>query len=133
MKLHKPLLLAAAFLVILPSAYADSTASNYLNGGIGENELAMMQSSAKDYPLHITFSEGRSGTYIADVAVNIVDLHGKTVFTLPEAGPLLYVRLPKGTYIVKAVSRDVTLSSRVKLDGKHNKSIILHWKHEPDE
>lgn len=133
MKLHKPLLLATALLVTLPSAFAESTASNYLNGGIGEGELAKMQSSAKDYPLHITFSEGKSGTYIADVTVKIVDLHGNTVFTLTEAGPILYVNLPKGTYIVKAVSRDVTLSQKVKLDGKHNKSIILHWKHESDE
>ncbi|MHB1174548.1 MAG: hypothetical protein ACYCZJ_05445 [Sulfuriferula sp.] len=134
MKLHKPLfLLAAALLVSLPSAYADSTGSNYLNGGVGEEELAMMHSSAKEYPLHITFSAGKSGTYLADVPVKIVDLHGKTVFDLAEAGPLLYVRLPKGTYIVKAVSKDVPLSSKVKLDGKHNKSIILHWKHEPDE
>ncbi|MES2364290.1 MAG: carboxypeptidase regulatory-like domain-containing protein [Pseudomonadota bacterium] len=134
MKLHKPLfLLAAALLVSLPSAYADSTGSNYLNGGVGEEELAMMHSSAKDYPLHITFTEGRSGTYLADVPVKIVDLHGKAVFDLADAGPILYVRLPKGSYIVKAVSRDVALSSKVKLDGKHNKSIILHWKHEPDE
>jgi hypothetical protein len=133
MKLHKALLLATALLVTLPSAFAENTAPNYLNGGIGEGELAKMQSSAKEYPLHITFSEGKSGTYIADVAVKIVDLRGKTVFTLPEAGPILYVNLPKGPYIVKAVSRDVTLSQKVKLDGKHNKSIILHWKHEPDE
>ena len=127
MKLQKSFVLAAALLVVLPLAHAQDTSSNYVNGGIGEEQQTMMHSVAKDYPLHITFSEGTDGAFIAEVQVTITDKHGKAAFELPDAGPLLYVRLPKGKYVVKAVYKGVAQSSEVTLDGKHSKAVILHW------
>ena len=127
MKLQKSFVLAAALLVVLPLAYAEDTSSNYVNGGIGDEQQTMMHSVAKEYPLHIMFSEGTNGAFIAEVQLTITDKHGKVAFELPNAGPMLYVRLPKGKYVVKAVSDGVAQSSKVTLDGKHSKTVILHW------
>lgn len=128
----KSLLMAAAFAMALPLAHADDTA-NYVNGGIGDEGMARMHSLAKDYPLHIVFSEGPDGAFIADVPVTIRDRHHKTVFELPDAGPMLYVRLPKGKYIVNAEHKGVKQSNSVTLDGKHSKSLIMHWAGAPQE
>lgn len=133
MKLQNSFVLAAALLVVLPLAHAEDTSSNYVNGGIGEEQQTMMHSVAKEFPLHIIFSEGADGAFIAEVPVTIADKHGKVVFELPDAGPMLYVRLPKGKYVVKAVFNEVAQSSEVMLDGKHGKTVIMHWRGAPEE
>lgn len=128
MKLQRSVALAAtALLVFIPLAYAGGSSSSYVNGGIGAGEQAMMHRIAKEFPLRIIFSEGKNGAFITGIPVTITDEHGKVVFNLSEAGPMLYVRLPKGKYVVKAVSDGVAQSSEATLDGKHSKKVILHW------
>lgn len=132
MKLKNALLLAATLCVATPLAYAEDTASNFVNGGIGEEEQTMMHNVANEYPLHIEFSKSERGAFLTDIPVTIKDGHGKVVFELPSAGPMLYVRLPKGTYTVNAVYEGEAQSGKVTLDGKHNKRVVLHWKRPAD-
>ncbi len=132
MKLQKSFVMAAALVLALPLAYAGNS-TIYVNGGIGDEGMARMHSVAKEYPLHIVFSEGKDGAFIADVPVTIVDRHHKTVVDVPDAGPMLYVRLPKGKYVVNAAHKGVKQSGSVTLDGKHSKSLIMHWAGAPQE
>lgn len=131
MKLKNALLLAAT-LCAAPISYADETTTNFVNGGIGEDEQTMMRNVANEYPLHIEFSKSERGAFLADIPVSIKDKHGKVVFELQDAGPMLYVRLPKGTYTVYAMYDGETQSGKVTLDGKHNKRVVLHWKRPAD-
>ncbi|ARU30933.1 hypothetical protein CAP31_04055 [Sulfuriferula sp. AH1] len=135
MKLRNSLLLATALFTALPLAYADGASCSYVNGGIGEGDQAMMRRIAKEFPLQMEFSEGKPGAFVADIPVTITDEHNKVVLNLSNVGPMLYVRLPKGKYTIKAVSNGVTQSSKVTLDGKHSKHVILHWDRplSPDE
>ena len=126
MKLQKSFVMAVALALALPLAYADDS-TNYVNGGIGDEGMARMHSIANEYPLHIIFSEGKDGAFLADIPVTILDRHHKAVVELPDAGPLLYVRLPKGKYTVNAEHHGVKQSRSVTLDGKHAKSLIMHW------
>lgn len=127
MKLQKSVVLIAALMVILPLAHADAAPSGYVNGGVGQEGYKMMRRIASRFPLHIAFSEGKDGAYLAAIPVTITDRLGKPSFVLPEAGPLLYVRLPKGTYTVKATYMGVTQSGKVTLDGERTRNVILHW------
>ncbi|BBP01393.1 hypothetical protein [Sulfuriferula nivalis] len=132
MKLKIALLLASTLCVATPLTYADDASANFVNGGIGVDEQTMMHNVANEYPLHIEFSKSERGTFLADIPVSIKDSHGKVVFELKDAGPMLYVRLPKGTYTVNAVFDGEAQSGKVTLDGKHNKRVVLHWKRPAD-
>ncbi len=126
MKLQKSFVMAAALALALPLAYADNS-TNYVNGGIGDEGMAMMHGVANEYPLHIVFSEGKDGAFLADVPVTILDKHHEAVVELPDAGPMLYVRLPQGKYVINVEHKGVKQSRSVTLDGKHSKSLIMHW------
>lgn len=106
-------------------------ATTYLNGGIGREEEAAMRRMAGDYPLRMTFSERKDGEFLAGVPVVIVDGHGKQVFELSKAGPMLFVKLPNGKYKVSARFKGLTESQEVTLarkDGKNGKDLYFHWK-----
>ena len=103
----------------------------YLNGGVGKAERVFMRSSAHEFSLRLTFSERRSGEFIADVPVDIFDADGNTVFKLPNAGPMLFVMLPKGKYKISASFNGVTHSQKVTLGGKAGKDLYFQWSAAP--
>ena len=103
-------------------------ATTYLNGGVGREEVAAMRRMSGDYPLRMTFSERKDGEFLADVPVVIVDGHGKQVFELSKAGPMLFVKLPNGKYKVSARFKGLTESQEVTLAGKDGRDLYFHWK-----
>ncbi len=128
MKAQKIFIVSTALLGALSLGYAYAGNPAYVNGGVGADEEAVMHRIAKEFPLRMEFSKGKDGAFAVDVAVTITDASNKVVFDLPNAGPMLDVRLPKGKYSIRAVSDHVTQSSDVVLDGKHQaKTVILHW------
>lgn len=99
---------------------------SYLNGGIGDAEQTQMRHDAHDWPLHMTFSEGRAGAFVADAQVTITDKAGKTVFTLSGAGPLTYVKLSPGDYHVVASHNGKSLSHRAHV-GRKTVDLYFRW------
>jgi hypothetical protein len=104
------------------------TSTVYLNGGIGGTEADAMRGIATEFPLRLTFSEGKDGEFITDVPVVISDARGNPVFELRNAGPLLYVMLPDGKYKVSARFKGLTESQDVTLAGKGGKDLYFQWK-----
>ena len=115
--------LAAAVLVAAPPMTAGAQATIdvqmtntiFVNGGIGEDEADAMRSRAAEFPLRVIFAEGPQNAFTANVPLAIVDEQGNAVFALPDAGPLLFVMLPAGTYTVSAESDGVRKTQRVTL------------------
>jgi hypothetical protein len=99
---------------------------SYLNGGIGEAEQDQMRRDAKGWPLHMTFSEGKAGAFVADAQVTITDKAGKTVFTLSGAGPLTYVKLSPGDYHVVASHNGKSLARQVHV-GHKSENLYFRW------
>ena len=99
----------------------------YLNGGIGEDEVAVIRSKANDFLLRLTFAEGPNSEFTSNVPVVIADARGNPVFALSDAGPLLYVMLPKGSYTVTAQAHDVAETEHVTLDGAEGKDVVFYW------
>jgi hypothetical protein len=45
----------------------------------------------------------------------VTDHHGKSVFSLPNAGPMTNLKLPKGDYEITAVYNGVKKTSKVSV------------------
>jgi len=116
-----------------PVALDTSTDANYLNGGIGTEEADAIRMKAASYPLRITFSQGKDGRSIAGATVSITDSKGNQVFELQDAGPILYVKLPNGSYKMKAEYEGVSLNKNIALAGKKGINVYFNWKGSPDE
>jgi hypothetical protein len=101
----------------------------YMNGGIGAGEQAKLRESAKDYNLRLLFSEAKDGAYVSNVKLDVTDHHGKSVFSLPNAGPMTNLKLPKGDYEITAVYNGVKKTSKVSV-GEKPVSLSLNWAHQ---
>ena len=85
-----------------------------MSGGIGEEELAVLRLVRGDYNLRLLFAD-QSGTYLSGIEARILDAHGKTVLTVKDAGPFLYVRLPAGHYRIEARYAERTQRQDIEL------------------
>jgi len=99
----------------------------FLNGGIGEDEADTMRSRASEFPLRLIFAEGPQNDFTANVPVSIVDERGNPVFALPDAGPMLYVVLPAGSYTVIAESDGIRKTQQVRLSRGQGRDVVFHW------
>lgn len=99
----------------------------YLMGGVGSDEREIMETLAADYNVKFAFAD-MSGDYIADVSVVIDDLHGKSLVQLVTNGPWLCVKLPSGSYRVKATYGAKTIEIQ-RLEVPEGKRLVrmLHW------
>ena len=99
----------------------------FISGGADEEEVTVIRSVAPQFNLRLTLSEGARGQYVVDIPVTITDAVGKTVFMLPNAGPLLSVRLPSGTYHVTARYNNQIKKQDVVLTALAGKDLSFNW------
>ena len=100
--------------------------ASFLNGGVGEEERAMIAANVKDYSLKLTFTE-QGGAYKADVEVTITDAKSNEVLALDGVGPFLLVQLPAGKYRVKATPQGKTQQQSVSVGGTGLTEVSLRW------
>lgn len=103
----------------------------YLNGGVGADAQDAMKAARAGYNLHLTFAN-RTGEYRANVQVDIWDGQGQQRFSLADAGPLLYVRLPPGSYRVMASSAGQRYERSVRLGASGALDLAFTWAPEPE-
>jgi hypothetical protein len=91
----------------LPLEVQNENGISYLNGGIGDEEVAQIKSAEAAYNLRVQIS-GQSGEYLSNVS--FVLLGNKTrLVTIAEAGPYVYLNVPAGNYQI-----DVNAASGAK-------------------
>ena len=100
---------------------------SYVSGGISDSGQAKAKELGKDMNLHLVFARASGGNYMADVAVTIADKSGKTVFELPSSDPLLFVKLPPGSYKVTAKADGKSQERMVEVSGKGPHMETLRW------
>jgi hypothetical protein len=98
----------------------------YLSGGIGEDESKAIQQTT-GYNLHMTFSVGADNQYIPNVDVLIQKAPGQTVLTLSQAGPLVYVQLPPGKYVVVATHNGQERRDTTDVGSGAPRNLVFHW------
>lgn len=100
---------------------------SYVSGGISDSGQAKAKELGHDMPLHLVFAKSGTGHYMADVSVMIADKGGKTVFDLKSSDPLLFVKLPAGSYKVTAMGEGKTVERTVQVPAKGQHTETLRW------
>lgn len=119
-------LLALGLMAGAAASSAQSASPPYLNGGIGQGEQDAIKAAAKDYSLHLLFSQD-NGEYISDVKLDIADADGRTLLSLPSAGPMTNVQLSPGQYKVSASYKGETRSQQVSVVAGKISNLSLRW------
>lgn len=100
----------------------------YVSGGIGHEEALAMQHAAKGYPLELVFVQkvGKRNEYLAEMPVEITDVHHKVIFKGMSDGPYFLARLPEGRYVVSTHWGQWSFSRHVTV-GKQTERVVFEW------
>ncbi|MFM0418837.1 carboxypeptidase regulatory-like domain-containing protein [Paraburkholderia aromaticivorans] len=99
----------------------------YVSGGIGAGSQQAMERVRKDYNLRLTFARPGSGEYLSDVRVRAENNSGETALDVVSHGPLLFARLPAGSYRVKADFEGKTQVRAVTIRKGHSRGLIFYF------
>lgn len=84
----------------------------WMSGGIGDEARDEMRKAAAAYSVHLVFSDPQ-GSYLAAIPFTVSKLNGRELYSGVSAGPLLYLKLPPGTYQISAKFDGVWQSKRI--------------------
>jgi hypothetical protein len=92
-----------------------------------------MRALSADYNLRLTFATKQTGAYRSDVQLSIADAKGNSVLNVADTGPMVFARLPAGTYRISASAEGKTFKRSVRI-GNAPKEMTLHWENDsPDD
>ena len=83
---------------------APQEAIAWMSGGVGDEALAEMQKAAAAYNVHLMFSN-QAGNYLAAVPFTVAQSappNAREIYSGVSKGPLLYLKLPPGSYKISA-------------------------------
>lgn len=89
----------------------------YVSGGIGDEEQEQLKSVAAEYNVQALFSM-RTGAYVSNVAVRVLDGAGRELLSVDSAGPFLYMKLPPGRYTLEATRYNEIRKASVNANDK---------------
>ena len=98
----------------------------YTSGGFGLEERDALKATAKNYNLLISNAD-RVGKLSADTTIVITGKGNQKTLTVDDAGPLLYAKLPPGTYVVKAANGGQNAVRTVSITGQKQERIYFIW------
>jgi len=70
----------------------------YVSGGIGTDEAAIMHRLAAQYRVRLRFVDSADGSALSDVSVTLFDARRQIVLQVLSEGPYLYLNPPPGEY-----------------------------------
>lgn len=108
----------------MPQSTAPRAGIQYFSGGVGLDQREQMRGLAFSHNLLIKFAEA-DGDYVIPESVSI--RKGNTeVLRVNDAGPLLFVNLPHGTYTLAATYNGVVRTKSVQVAGR-SPDVVLTW------
>jgi hypothetical protein len=119
--------LAVTTLILLALAVTAPAAEvPYVSGGVDADARAELLARQHEYNLKIVAAE-KSGDYLADVKV-VIDRAGRErMLDTTMEGPILLVKLPPGTYTVRATSGRDTLTQTVTIPAQGFRQALFSW------
>ena len=99
----------------------------YVSGGIGLDERETLRAIGKKYNLHLNFALAQ-GNYVSDVEVQIADAAGQTVVEAISQGPWFLIKLPAGTYHIRAQMHGQSLEQVVQVSQLGQTERVFLWK-----
>jgi hypothetical protein len=98
----------------------------YISGGVGVDERETLRQRGSNDNLELSFAL-RNKQYLGGADVVIKDSKGNKIFEAASGGPLLYARLPQGTYTVEATADGKTLTQAVHVPAKGQARVFFAW------
>jgi hypothetical protein len=99
---------------------------SYVSGGVGDEEFDRILSLGRDFNLKLLFAT-RSGAYLSDVNITLMDTRGQRLLDAKTDGPLFYAKLPAGRYQIEASSNGTTLRKSVAVTAQGQRKVDLRW------
>jgi hypothetical protein len=91
----------------------------WMSGGIGDEARDEMRKAAAAYSVHLVFSD-QQGAYLAGIPFTVSKLNGRELYSGVSAGPLLYLKLPPGSYQIAAQFDGTWHNKRIQAGTSEN-------------
>ena len=101
-------------------AEKSSHGAAYVSGGIGLDESTALKAARADFPLTVEIfatADGRN-EYTAAVPLTITRPGGEVVFDSMTEGPYTLIKLPPGSYVVKATHGGKAQARQVRIGAQ---------------
>lgn len=99
---------------------------SYVSGGVSEEGRERILLIGRDFNLKLVLAT-RSGAYLSNVNVVIVDGSGQRLVDVKSDGPLFYAKMPTGHYQIKAAANGVLLQESVDVPAQGQHTVNLRW------
>lgn len=119
-------LFCAAVAWAMPLEIQAFPGGRYVTGGVGADEQEQMESLRKQFNLRILTARRKSGEFIADAKVTIMQ-RGRTVLDAVMTGPLMLVELPPGAYAVRVEVEGKPIDQTVVIEPRDGRELYLYW------
>jgi hypothetical protein len=101
---------------------------SYVSGGVGVSSREALEQAKKDFNLRLLFAYARSGEYLSNIGVKIVDRSGNTILDAVSDGPFFYAKLPAGSYRVSADNAGQVQTRSVRVPASGAAVADFYWK-----
>lgn len=115
---------AFAQVEVLPPRFANGIP--YISGGIGEEELEAIHRARKNYNIKIVLAEA-SGAYVSGVSLQLSTVLGEPLVSIADAGPLVLVQLPPGSYLITTGYKDRNTQKRFDVSDNVAQTVVIAW------
>ena len=95
---------------------------DYISGGAGEEDRASMSARQAEFPFKVVFS-ATGGEYVVAEKLSVLAPQGELV-TVRDAGPIVMLKLPPGSYTLEATAQGRSERRTVRVGGPAQ---TLNW------
>ena len=99
----------------------------YMEGGIGADEIDVLMAQRASYSLSVRVAAARSGAFLPDAHLRIVDATGAVRFDQQMHAPWLLIDLPPGRYVIEAVHEGDVRLGEVTLAPHGHRDEVLYF------
>jgi hypothetical protein len=101
---------------------------DYLTGGVSVGEREVLAGRGKEFNLKVVTAAERSGAYLADVRMKVIDARdAKVLLETKMDGPWFLARLPPGKYVLEATYGGKTLAKTVAIPEEGQREAYFYW------
>jgi hypothetical protein len=98
----------------------------YATGGIGDEELQELKAIQQEFNLRL-LNTGKHGEFVGTYTLQLVDNTGREIFNGKGDGPLFYLSLPTGSYVVKIAMEENPEQVKKVILGKSARELRFYW------
>lgn len=102
----------------------------FIEGGVGSEEVDAMRAEARSWPLEIVFSKSVSeaAQWVSDVSLLIKDAKGVEVFSHQVDGPIIFLKLKPGKYSSQSTYEGQSITKDFVIQSNGHQKVIVRWK-----